>query len=307
MLDPNDPDVKMINAAAEYTHGGAPGGSLKETGLEGLQPSVEEVPDEHDGIQRRLARQSSIDQSLHPSRASSQPRPPVPHIGRPADEVAPAPVEQEVGNTASLSEPLDSAQDANAPFAPPQNPRQNSLGGGYFPEIPSAPQGDVQQRFEPRVESPDISIPSPSTLAGDPQDMATEYYTSAPSAPALGGHGPASPLSPPFPRSEATNRAPTPQAQAQPPSQPPSYPPTQPPRNQQYPPVQPSAPPPQPYFSTPQPQPPPQRGPETYNTDDEAIMLAQKHARWAISALNFEDVPTAVKELRAALRTLGAE
>jgi len=40
--------------------------------------------------------------------------------------------------------------------------------------------------------------------------------------------------------------------------------------------------------------------------DEEAIMKAQKHARWAISALNFEDVNTAIKELRGALETLGA-
>lgn len=43
-----------------------------------------------------------------------------------------------------------------------------------------------------------------------------------------------------------------------------------------------------------------------YNTDDDAIMAAQKHAKWAISALNFEDVETAVKELRIALHSLGA-
>lgn len=40
--------------------------------------------------------------------------------------------------------------------------------------------------------------------------------------------------------------------------------------------------------------------------DDVAIAKAQKHARWAISALNFEDSETAIKELRAALQTLGA-
>ena len=40
--------------------------------------------------------------------------------------------------------------------------------------------------------------------------------------------------------------------------------------------------------------------------DDEAVAKAQKHARWAISALNYEDVETAVKELRNALSTLGA-
>ena len=41
-------------------------------------------------------------------------------------------------------------------------------------------------------------------------------------------------------------------------------------------------------------------------TDEEAILKAQKHAKWAISALNFEDVNTAVKELRGALASLGA-
>ncbi|KAF2084010.1 DUF605-domain-containing protein [Saccharata proteae CBS 121410] len=43
-----------------------------------------------------------------------------------------------------------------------------------------------------------------------------------------------------------------------------------------------------------------------YKTDEDAVMQAQKHAKWAISALNFEDVPTAVEELRVALRALGA-
>jgi vacuolar protein sorting-associated protein VTA1 len=41
--------------------------------------------------------------------------------------------------------------------------------------------------------------------------------------------------------------------------------------------------------------------------DDEAIAKAQKHARWAISALNYEDIETAVKELREALGTLGVK
>ncbi|KAH8161780.1 hypothetical protein CIB48_g6465 [Xylaria polymorpha] len=44
----------------------------------------------------------------------------------------------------------------------------------------------------------------------------------------------------------------------------------------------------------------------SYNYDDMAIAQAQKHAKWAISALNFEDVPTAVRELQAALATLGS-
>ncbi|KAF6809063.1 vacuolar protein sorting-associated protein vta1 like protein [Colletotrichum sojae] len=43
------------------------------------------------------------------------------------------------------------------------------------------------------------------------------------------------------------------------------------------------------------------------STDDLDLPKAQKHAKWAISALNFEDVPTAIKELRNALAALGAQ
>lgn len=43
-----------------------------------------------------------------------------------------------------------------------------------------------------------------------------------------------------------------------------------------------------------------------YRTDDDSIASAQKHAKWALSALNFEDSATAVKELRLALQSLGA-
>ncbi|SPO02574.1 uncharacterized protein DNG_05247 [Cephalotrichum gorgonifer] len=37
------------------------------------------------------------------------------------------------------------------------------------------------------------------------------------------------------------------------------------------------------------------------------LSKAEKHAKWAISALNFDDVPTAIRELRLALETLGAK
>ncbi len=40
--------------------------------------------------------------------------------------------------------------------------------------------------------------------------------------------------------------------------------------------------------------------------DEVAMVSAQKHAKWAISALNFEDVQTAVRELQRALEFLGA-
>ncbi|KAL4821468.1 Vta1 like-domain-containing protein [Aspergillus spinulosporus] len=45
----------------------------------------------------------------------------------------------------------------------------------------------------------------------------------------------------------------------------------------------------------------------SHDVDDQAISLAQKHARWAVSALAFDDVNTAIKELRNSLKLLGAE
>lgn len=50
----------------------------------------------------------------------------------------------------------------------------------------------------------------------------------------------------------------------------------------------------------------PQQVTGNFTADDAAMSQAQKHAKWAISALNFEDVPTAVRELRRALEALGA-
>ncbi|KKF93318.1 Vacuolar protein sorting-associated protein vts1 [Ceratocystis platani] len=51
---------------------------------------------------------------------------------------------------------------------------------------------------------------------------------------------------------------------------------------------------------------PPAPTSHSFSTDEADAAKAQKHAKWAISALNFEDVPTAVKELRNALAALGA-
>lgn len=50
----------------------------------------------------------------------------------------------------------------------------------------------------------------------------------------------------------------------------------------------------------------PQQAPSRQVLDEESITKAQKHAKWAISALNYDDVPTAVKELQLALQLLGA-
>lgn len=45
--------------------------------------------------------------------------------------------------------------------------------------------------------------------------------------------------------------------------------------------------------------------PAPTSIDPTTIANAQKHAKWAISALNYEDIDTAKKELRAALALIG--
>lgn len=45
----------------------------------------------------------------------------------------------------------------------------------------------------------------------------------------------------------------------------------------------------------------------SHSVDDNAIALAQKHARWAVSALTFDDVNTTIKELKNSLKQLGVE
>lgn len=39
----------------------------------------------------------------------------------------------------------------------------------------------------------------------------------------------------------------------------------------------------------------------------EDMTKAQKHARWAVSALDYEDVETAIKQFRLGLQMLGVE
>ncbi|CAD0085968.1 unnamed protein product [Aureobasidium mustum] len=181
--------------------------------------------------------------TYHPPTVESAPESQYP--SRPASVTQPDP--------APIASPT--ARDAVSPveFA---NPRQNSIGGGYFPSAPTfvsdpapsiPPAADPATPFVPSVPTPAVNAPaSPS-----------QYYTQ-PTQPSVSipMHSPAV-VPPPA-------AAPVP-----------------------LPPVQPVA-------------------PGTYRTDDDSITLAQKHAKWAMSALNFEDVDTAVKELRLALQTLGA-
>lgn len=240
------------------------------------QPSIAEVTDEAYALQSKLAKQSSNDESLHPSRAPSLPR---------SANEAVSPVTQDAASFYT-----NNTQTDISPMDPPSE-RKPSIGGNYFPVTPSGPADPIAP-----------SLPEPPTTFAPPPDsnLNPEGHFIPPAPPGT------QPQIPP-------NLAPNPNVRQPPPQAPPpqlrqQQPPPQPqPQPQQF--IQPPAPSfaaVQPYPNTSTNIPPPITQPINYTTDEEAIMKAQKHARWAISALNFEDVPTAVRELEGALRMLGA-
>lgn len=227
------------------------------------QASVEEVPDEQDQIQRHLAAQSILDRSLHPSaqpsaRASPKQEPfdPYPRSGF----------------------PYNVAKDDVSPLESTTNDRDGSVGGGYFPEVPTFT-SDTRPPTLPTAppdESMTSDLPDPSTL-------------------------PPPTLPPPtFGSSDTFSNAPPSNYIQPPPSAPQDF------YRQQAP-----TPPPQVPQYNPAPIATPVRAPvsrqQAVIVDDVAIAKAQKHAKWAISALNFEDTNTAIDQLREALKTLGAQ
>ncbi|KAK4565290.1 hypothetical protein LTR86_003907 [Recurvomyces mirabilis] len=200
--------------------------------------------------------------------------------------------------------------------------RQPSIGGGYFPSVPNGtsnpPQNDISMPdFSTAPDPPEQRIPHqqdsmssaaedfysshsdavPKTLSPSDQLNASTSTTTT-----LAGQGGLTPT-PPFTSSVQTPAAVTTPFSAAPPAiQTPqtSIPTTTPGNfypNQQH--TRTHVAPPPPPVAT-------QRPAGGYIADDEAILMAQKHAKWAISALNFEDVETAVRELRIALGALGA-
>ena len=187
-------------------------------------------------------------------------------------------------DAAPPSHPYQPDNQQVSPIEPPESTtgRQNSLGGGYFPTLSSAPTDTAMPDF--------TSTPAPAPAQSPQQPTSPQdFYTSAqpPTAPSINSLGMTSPD----------------RSQPPPPPQQPTVQPMHSPRAPQW--QQPVPPP------APAPAAAPasfQQAPRTtgFRTDDEATMAAQKHARWAISALNFEDVNTAVKELRLALQSLGA-
>ncbi|KAI9835807.1 MAG: hypothetical protein M1837_003594 [Sclerophora amabilis] len=287
VLDPEDPEVQLLDTP--------PPGKVDRQAQR--QASVEEVPDEHDRIQRSLAARSSLDESLHPSRSSSiPPQPTNLHIPSPPSQL----INGESVNYASGAGEV-------SPLEPSPTAPQGPVGGGYFPDVPTftSEMGASNMPTAP-AGGPSISPPAPDFPdASQPPPSSTSFGRPPPSPdltsqPTLSSHPP--PISPP-----AAAPAPPPSQLNRQPYAPHQPPPTAPPQDfyRQQPAVPTQPPPPRPPQAQAQ---APQAGAHevVYRADEEAVARAQKHARWAISALNFEDVKTAVQELRGALDSLGA-
>jgi len=142
-LDPNDPEVRELEGAPKSRHA-----------------SVVEVPDEQDLVDRQMARQSSVDQSLHPSAQVSARGSPAP----PAFEPYPRD-----------GFPYTAVQDDNvSPLEPspppsPPNQRDGSVGGGYFPEIPTFT-SETQEPSHPTAPPDDfidLGLPEQPSFAPD--------------------------------------------------------------------------------------------------------------------------------------------
>ncbi|KAI5459094.1 Vta1 like-domain-containing protein [Mariannaea sp. PMI_226] len=178
--------------------------------------------------------------------------------------------------------PMSQSSPPTLAMPPPhiQPTGQTPIPGGP-PPLPFHPQQPIQPSGFPMPHIPHQQSPQMPIVQPSPQ------YTPAGRTP-YGGSDPSGP-----PSWSTSPSIPHPASMNPPPAMP-----------------QPSAP----AFSTPSPAPlhnpaPPAAPyvPTGFKPDQKAMGQAQKHAKWAISALNFEDVPTAVKELRNALAQLGAQ
>ncbi|KAI1632517.1 Vta1 like-domain-containing protein [Biscogniauxia mediterranea] len=190
--------------------------------------------------------------------------------------------------------PSAPAPEQVSPIAPPDPPVQDL--GDFFPSAPA-----------PTAEST-LDLPSTTSMPAPGSHPFGGAPSAPPAIPSPSSHEPGAPPSLPSAPQDFYRTPPQPPASSPtphfiPPQQQRELPAVQ---NYSSHPPQPAAPaaaprPTQQYVSSGGP-----TGSSSYNTDDMAIVQAQKHAKWAISALNFEDVPTAVRELQAALATLGA-
>ncbi|KAF9699492.1 hypothetical protein EKO04_002568 [Ascochyta lentis] len=211
-----------------------------------------------------------------------------------------------------------------SPISQPATSRQGSVvsvGGGYFPrtEAPPTFTSDTTVPGLPTAPSTEhdpltSSLGGLADTSGAPEacgvtpDPSSFYQNPASPPPVAQPPQQPSPLNPyASPPAQQPQQPQQPQQHfsapsAQPPQQPYHMPQTTAPSQQyssaprQNPYAQPAAPPPPTASSS--------QGP--FRDDEESIRQAQKHAKWAISALNFDDSATAVKELRIALQALGA-
>ncbi|KAJ5245890.1 Vacuolar protein sorting-associate Vta1 N-terminal [Penicillium chermesinum] len=218
--------------------------SVAEQASKPRQASVEEISDEADRVGRQLAHQSSLDESLHPSRTSSVPRPPAQAATPPEIPSVPQNAPGTPGREMNIDSvpgelSLPSAPDAlGGPSSIPQLP---DTPGSSYAHVPSPSQPDSFQSFPPPTASPSVPAPDPAS-----------FYSP----------------------SNASAHIPAPAAAANP----------------------------RPAFSPAPVAPAPAVSSQLSHTvDDNAIALAQKHARWAVSAMTFDDVDTAIKELRNSL------
>lgn len=249
-----------------------------------------------------LAGALSPGSEVPPSAPSSAPRPVTIEDEVDGDNtLAPSTDSRTRRDSAGVSLPHSPASSAAAPA---------STSGGGLPDLPPPASGALPSFGAGSPTAPPAAAASPTIYTDDP-DTSVPPANFSPTAPTFSPptappdlfyqppsshQQPSAPPSAPPPAASAPTNggyfagasAPTPPAAAT--GYPPAY------NNRVVP--QPSAPPPPAAAPAPQ----PAVGP----VDDLAMVNAQKHAKWAISALNFEDVSTAVKELRKALEFLGA-
>ena len=301
-LDPDDPEVQALNGEAKNDR----------------QPSVVEAPDETDTLQARLARQSSLNESIHPSRAPSAPPPNATTSQAASRGVSPLP--KDAANFYN-----NNNQNEVSPISPDRKP---SVGGNYFPRVPSPTSAQTLPSAPNDLVNSGPSLNLPSAPPDEAEDVVPPTAPSEPGLPSapttFAQHRPMAPRTPldsfqapPTPGQPSIAAIPTNLPQAPPQlrdvDQQPRHP--QPAINPyQSPMSNPSSMTQPPSFAPP----PSARSQTAYapasqavtstnvQVDEEAMMKAQKHARWAISALNFEDVSTAIKEFELALQQLGA-
>ena len=281
-LDLDDPDVQMLNGTDDKAHS-----------IEDRQPSVVEISDEEDQHKTLPSQRSMQAGSSNLSGAPSIPS----QISQPSTLSGPEEDYYHVSTQPEVS-PLDSTVDDR---------RMSGGGGGYFPRVPDSgsylPDAPLPDPGSPPIAGlPDVSsLPRPSSSGMTSQEPLNNSLHSFPppsmnepdnSPPSLATTPNFSSAPPPtVAPSHYSQPSSAPRTIPRTPIQPPVPTPNAPSRHTA--PIRPSVP--QPVDSQ-----------TSYEADEEAILKAQKHARWAISALNFEDVTTAVKELRGALETLGA-